>query len=202
MAMNFVDIKNACLMTLYDYMLTSDDDEFFYATNQILENISDASGAFVRRALDSLVSDKDVELGGNGEGGRLYALTDQGIETVEELLTENGISIANYSPAPEMHRLISKAEEPLLHQEIEQTLQKVANHIRESNEVGNALGDSKDLVSGELEAGAVLTSKDRFRLSRLNALILPTLRFLADKFVGQALGELAKQLTNLLMKIP
>jgi hypothetical protein len=207
-AVKFETIKDQILVVLYDYMLTSDSDAFWYSINAISVALEpNVSGAFVRRAIDALVEDETVEQGvGDPEdeapGSPVFALTQDGIEAAEEALERRGWDLKDYQPAPSVDRIISRANEPELHAEIHGALQEIAKGVRESNEAGELLGDDKTIIWDELETAVSLSGKDRFRLQRLTSFILPTLQFVASKFLGSAIGEAAKHLVNLLLKLP
>ncbi len=207
MAVGFETIKEQILVVLYDYMLTSDSEDFWYSATQIREGLTDGiSGAFFVRALRSLTDGDEVEVGigdpvGEQPDSPIYALTEEGIQSAENILIKKGWSLDDYQPAPSVDRIISRLEEPELHAEIRQKLSDLSAAIAESNEAGDILGDEKDLIDDELNAAKEMSSKERFRLKRLTAFILPTLQFVASKFFGSAIGEAAKNLANLLFKI-
>jgi DNA-binding PadR family transcriptional regulator len=203
MAVVFQDLKTEIQLVLYDYMLTSDHESFWFSVPEIREALSDdASGAFVRRALDALIAQGLVEHGVGGESNSdIYALTQQGIQAAERLLEERGQKVRLYSPAPSVDRILTRVHDAKEHEELEDGFKELGKAIRENNLVSSELGDAKDLIEAEVGAAQYLTSKERFRVARLKALIIPTLRFLADKFFGQAIGELAKRLIALLLSL-
>ena len=203
MAVPFSEVQNRIILVLYDYMLSSDDEAFWFSISEIREGLGpEIAGSFVYRAVNALVENDSLELGeADGADPNIYTLTDKGIQAAEQLLKLKGIDLSQYEPAPSADRIISRIEEPDLYKEISLKLAEIRQEVQESNEVGSRLGDEKDFVAAELEAATAITSKDRFRLRRVAALIIPTLRYLADKFVGQGVGELAKQLADLLMKL-
>ncbi|WP_174286477.1 hypothetical protein [Sphingomonas bacterium] len=75
-------------------------------------------------------------------------------------------------------------------------LRSMAEEIRESNEISEELGDEKDVISGEIAAAETLLSRSAFRLNSLYILIMPALRFLAEKFASNAVGEMAKRIIS------
>ena len=208
MAVKFETIKEQIVIVLYDYMLTSDAESFWYSATSIREALTaEISGAFFKRALDGLIEDEEVEEGvGDPEGEPLntpvFALTQLGIVAAEKALIRRGWNLSEYQPSPAVDRIISRAGEPELHAQINQQLNELATSVRESNEVGEVLGDDRDLISDEFETAVALTSKPQFRLQRLVAFIAPTLQFIANKFVGSALGEAAKQFVIFLLRLP
>ena len=208
MAIKFETIKEQIVIVLYDYMLTSDADSFWYSAASIREALAtEISGAFFKRALDGLIEDEEVERGvGDPEGEPLntpvFSLTQIGIEAAEQALVRRGWDLSEYQPSPTVDRIISRAGEPELHAQINKQLSDLAAEVRESNEVGEALGDEQEVISDEIDTAVVLTSKPQFRLQRLVAFIVPTLQFIANKFVGSALGEAAKQFVLFLLRLP
>lgn len=207
MAVGFETIKEQILVVLYDYMLTSDSEQFWFSATQIREGLSESvSGAFFIRALRSLTDGDEIEVGvgdplGEAPDSPIYALSEEGIISAEEILIKKGWTLDDYHPAPSADRIISRIEEPTLHAEIHQGISDLAAAIAKSNEAGDLLGGEKDLIDDELKAATEISSKERFRLKRLAAFILPTLQFIASKFFGSAIGEAAKNLANLLFKI-
>ena len=203
MAVRFDQIKQQMQIVLYDYMLTSDAESFWFSLTAIREGLSaDIPGAFAKRAIDALISEKLVEDGHDGSpANEIFALSDKGIREAEKILMAKGWDLADYQPAPDIDRIISRAHEPEIHAQIAESIASLRAEVRTSNELGAALENARDLVSDELEAATTLSSKDRFRLRALNGLLLPALRYLADKFVGGGVGEAAKQLADLMMKL-
>jgi hypothetical protein len=206
MAIGFDEIKEQILIVLYDYMLTSDEEAFWYSRQSIRDALSpEISGAFLTRAIEALVADKSLEAGiGDPEGEPtnlpVYALTERGISVVEFTLSKKGWKLSDYHPAPSIDRIISRANEPDLHASIVKELGFLTRGLRENNEAIAILGDDKSLLADELEVAENLSERESFRLQRLAVFIVPTLRFIADKLFGSALGEAAKRLLDLLLK--
>ena len=207
MAVSFEAIKIQILIVLYDYMLTSDAENFWYSIRDIRDALpSEVSGAFVKRAIDALVEDDTLEKGiGDPEGqpanSPVFSLTQEGILEAEKALVTKGWDLADYYPAPSIDRIISRADDPELHSNIHNQIKKIAGEVRESNEAGELLGEVKDIVNDELALAEKLSGKESFRIQRLAAFLLPTLRFVSDKFFGTAISETAKRLIELLMKL-
>ena len=203
MAVVFQDLKVQIRLVLYDYMLTSDHESFWFSIPEIRQALpEEASGAFVRRALDALISENQVERGIGGEPeGNIYALTEKGIQSAERLLEERGQKVRMYSPAPTVDRILSRIHDEKEHAELAEGFKELREVISKNNLVASELGDVRDIIEVEVNVAQELTSKDRFRVSRLAAFIIPTLRFLAEKFFGHAVGEVAKRLIDLLMRL-
>jgi len=207
MAIRFDDLKSQILIVLYDYMLTSDAEAFWYSIQDIRDAFSaDVSGAFVKRAIDALVEDESIEEGvGDPEGQPkdtpIFALTQFGIGEAESVLIKKGWDLADYHPAPSVDRIVSRSDDPILHARIHDTIRDLAKDVRESNEAGELLGEAKDMVTDELVAAEGISGKERFRVQRLAAFLLPTLRFVAEKFVGTSISEAAKRLIELFVKL-
>jgi hypothetical protein len=202
MAVVFQDLKVQVRLVLYDYMLTSDHETFWFSIPSIREALPDeASGAFVKRALDALISDGDVEKGRGEPEVDVFALTERGIEAAERLLEERGQKVRLYSPAPSVDRILTRHGDPEEHDALHVGFRELTEEISKNNLVASELGDVKEIIEIEIKVAEELTGKERFRVSRLAAFIIPTLRFLAEKFVGSAVGELAKRLIHLLMTL-
>jgi len=183
-------------------MLSSDEDSFWFYISQIKEAFpEDFSGAFVKRAIDALVSESILERGEGDSFRPVYALSDKGIEYAESVIRLKGIDLEDYDPAPSADRILSRLDDPEVVAEISQGLSGIATEIRENNELAVQLGDDRELIASEVEAGQALAQQDSFRLRSLRGLLLPALRFLASHFVGEGIGELAKRLIQLLVKI-
>jgi DNA-binding PadR family transcriptional regulator len=203
MAVVFHDLKVQIRLVLYDYMLTCDHESFWFSIPEIRQALpEETSGAFVKRALDALISEEEVEEGTGGDPETaVYALTEEGIQAAERLLEERGHKVRTYTPAPTVDRILSREDDAEAHQQLEAGFNELKEVIKENNLVVIELGDAKELIEAEIGAAQTITKSDRFRVARLAALIIPTLRFLAEKFVGQGVGELAKRLIDLLMRL-
>lgn len=77
----------------------------------------------------------------------------------------------------------------------------LSEEISSNNEASIDLGEEKEIIKGELAAAEVLVSQPSFRLARLTALVLPALRYLAEKFASGAIGELAKRIITALAEL-
>ena len=71
----------------------------------------------------------------------------------------------------------------------------------ERNSVSAELGDQREVVEAEVETAERVVSGRRFNVSSLRRIFIPILNFLADKFLGSALGELAKQAIHLISRL-
>ena len=196
MAVRFEELKSSVLIVLYDYMLTSDHETFWFSVPSIQEGLpAGASGALAQRAISSLVKDGDLEAGSSdGVSSDIYALTESGIETAEFSIEERGMSIEEYEPAPSADVILSRFDNPTVHAELNRRILEFKQELDQSNSASEILGGDCDIISSEVEIATQIADKDRIRVSRLQSFILPTLRYIADKFSGQAIGEAAKQL--------
>lgn len=200
MAIPFSALRESVLLILYDYMLTSDHEGFWFGIPAIQEALPPTtSGAFTQRALDALISEKMVEQGGSDILKKdLYALTEHGIKAAEDLLTSRGLKIEEYEPAPESDQILSRIHHPEDHAALSEGFKQLRSEIEKSNSFNEELEGNGDLVESEIDAASTLASAERVRVSRLKGLVLPTLRYLAKKFADQSIGELAKKLIALL----
>lgn len=115
----------------------------------------------------------------------------------QPLVTEEITDLVSHVPASDriVLRSDNQPELDVLHADIG----ALSNEICTNNEVSVELGDEKDLIQGELKAADTLISQPIFRLSRLTNLILPALRYLAEKFASGAIGEMAKRIIGALI---
>jgi DNA-binding PadR family transcriptional regulator len=179
-------IKEAALASLYEYLLTAEADAYWFFFKDVREQINPPpSGALLHIALQSLKDEGLVDITFEGEED-LFTLTPQGIEKAEKIHSKF------HSGEPQV---LDVATQKARIEAIRKALEEIENELRGNNEIG----EERDLFAGELAAARVLAGRDKFRLARLIALIIPMLRYLADKFAGSAIGELAKQLTKLLL---
>jgi hypothetical protein len=204
MAIPFSSLRESVLLVLYDYMLTSDHEEFWFSVPAIQEALPPTtSGAFTQRALDALIGEKLVEQGGSdATRNDLFALTQYGIKEAEDLLKGRGFQIEDYEPAPEADQILSRIHDPEEHAAVREGLIQLRKEIEQSNSFDHELDGNGDLVEAEIEAAATLMSAERVRVSRLKSLLLPALRYLAKKFADQSIGEVAKRLIALLIGFP
>ncbi|NRD90584.1 hypothetical protein C8024_15680 [Sphingopyxis sp. BSNA05] len=160
----------------------------------------EASGAFVERALNRLIADKLIEQGGSDTlRTDLYALTDHGIEAAESLIEERGIRVEDYVPSPDADVILSRISDPTLYSDLISGFAELGVELDRSNSAAEELGTSMEPIKAEISAASTLMQSGAVRVSRLQGLILPTLKFLSEKFTGGAVGELAKRLVNLLL---
>ena len=189
------------MLILYDYMLTSDHEGFWFSIPSIQEALpAEVSGAFTQRALDALIAEKMIEQGGSDVLKKdLFALTEHGIKAAEDLLEKRGLEIEEYEPAPDFDQILSRIHHPDEHAALVDGLSELRKEIGKSNSFETILDGSGDLVEAELSAASTLVSAERFRVTRLKSLILPTLRYLTKKFADQTIGDVAKRLVALLL---
>lgn len=145
-----------------------------------------------------------------------YSISRQGYRLVETRLGEDESSIRSYyqfgdewlasqtiSPggAPASDRIVSRSHNQAKIEKLVDGLAGLESEIEKSNEVAVALGNEKEIILGEIAATKTLTIAPTFRLQRLLTLIVPALKFIAEKFSGSALSEAAKQLIKLIFSL-
>lgn len=81
------------------------------------------------------------------------------------------------------------------------TLDEIIANLTESNSAIEELGEEKDRVVSELNAGKELTKSNRIRVRAIAEILLKPLRFLAEKFSEGAIGALAAALIVELLKV-
>ena len=201
MAIRISKLKDDVLLILYDYMLTSDHEGFWFDIPSITEALPpSASGAFVQRALGALIAEKLVEQGGSDVfKPDLFALTEHGIAKAESLIEERGIEVDEYEPAPDADLILSRLHEPEKFAEVVDTLKELESEIEKSNSFATETDENDDIIRGEIKAANTLMTATRVRVSRLRSLALPTLRYLAKTFGDKSIGELATRLIILII---
>jgi hypothetical protein len=138
----------------------------------------------------------------------------EGYKYVEDELIQEGSWLALYAENgdewlasqtlvagdfPASDRVVSRTDNQAEIEEISGGLEKLVKEIKEDNELGAALGDDRELLIAEVNASQTLVRSEQFRLAKLASLLVPALRFLADRFSGAAIGELSKRLINLIL---
>lgn len=103
------------------------------------------------------------------------------------------------SDVPASDRIVTRSDNRAVVELIEADVRGLNDEISTSNEVGDALGEGRDVIVGELKAAETLLEQPAFRFARLFTLVMPALRFLAEKFAAGAIGEMAKRLINAIL---
>jgi hypothetical protein len=116
----------------------------------------------------------------------------------DQWLSEQTLPVASI---PASDRIVTRHDNQGILSELELGLDQIVAEIEKDNEVGAALGDERDLLIAEAEASKTLISRSAFRLARLVGLLVPALKYIADKFAGAAIGQAAKNLIELLMRL-
>ena len=102
---------------------------------------------------------------------------------------------------PASDRVVSRQDNLPQIEEIVTEIDGLIHELKADNEVGSALGDDREILISEASASKELLRSERFRVARLAQLIVPGLKFLADKFGGGAIGEVAKRLVSLILAL-
>lgn len=117
----------------------------------------------------------------------------------EELAVRSEANASVGSAIPASDRIVTINDNRPTIELLAADIRGLSEELRENNELAFELGDEKELIEGELRAAEILVERPSFRLQRLYYLIVPALRFLAEKFASGAIGEMAKRLLNLLL---
>lgn len=104
-----------------------------------------------------------------------------------------------FEEVPASDRIVSRNDNLEAIGEIKSDISELRRIIKEDNEVGAEIGDAREIVDFELEVADSVLERPRFRLKSLLNWLLPALSFLADKFAGGAIAELAKRLVTALL---
>jgi hypothetical protein len=117
---------------------------------------------------------------------------------IEPTLTAADTNLESLDAIPASDRVVTRGDNKAAVELIEADVRSLVEELESSNEIGAELGEERDVITGELKTAETLLSQPAFRVSRLYALVLPVLRFLADKFAAGAIGEMAKRLITAL----
>ena len=120
------------------------------------------------------------------------------LQNGDEWLAEQTIAIGE---VPASDRIVSRSHNQATLEKAEEQLEVIVESLKSDNEVGDSLGDEKELILSEAMASKELVKSKSFRLSKLIQLVLPSLRYLAEKFGAAAIGEAAKNLITLLKEL-
>jgi hypothetical protein len=102
---------------------------------------------------------------------------------------------------PASDRFVSRQDNEQIVSKIEDALTDLGKSIEDSNSVETELEEPKEAILGEIDASKALIGRKHFSLRKLVDLIVPLLRKLAEKFGSAAIGKLATELIEALMKL-
>jgi hypothetical protein len=131
--------------------------------------------------------------------GTLRRLVDQGVASIFSATELDG-SIAEGS-VPASDRIVSRSDNLEVIEALTDDLEALGEEIQSNNEIGAALGDDREVIGHELAVARDTLDKERFRISSLLAWLLPALRFLAKRFAGTSVDEIAVRLIQALEKL-
>jgi hypothetical protein len=86
-------------------------------------------------------------------------------------------------------------------EDISLKIEAISAELRNNNQVGSDIPDVKDRLVSEFRAGSELIRGRSIRLRAFFEILIKPLKYLADKFASATIGELAKQLLAILLKI-
>ena len=224
MLASFSETKELVLIELYRAIHDSDDAEYF-SVSDIKESASlRVGGAFIKKALDALTGeglvlseyfDVDEEYGftltgkGLSSGERflisvmmLFGITDTSVliaVVVYATIPATRYTIEGLRSVPASDRIVTLTHNQK--SEISLALEEISEQLATSNEIGESLGETKELIVSEVSAAKTLVSTGKFRLNTLFNLLSKPLSFLSEKFTGAAVGELAKRHLTELRKL-
>ena len=213
--MNFIPQKqmdHAVLYRLFVYAQESDN----YLTVGEIAALFDfpVSSKRIDLALQNLEADDNIDR--RLVNARPASITTTGYTAIERGLMEENSFVFNYATrgdewlkkqslsiggVPASDRIVSRKDNQELFEQITADLATIETVMATDNEVGAVLGDERDLIQGEFAAAKELVKQPRFRLRRAVELLIPALRYLAEKFSGAGIGEAAKHLIKLLIEL-
>ncbi|KLI63821.1 hypothetical protein [Aurantiacibacter marinus] len=149
----------------------------------------------------------EYELNGYSILRRGYMQVEKGLSEPSDFFAkyardkEETLSLSTLNVIPASDRIVTRSDNLPAIKEIESRLKDLESEIKKSNSVEETLDEPKGAVLAEIDAGEALVAGESFRLSKLIGLILPLLRKLADKFSSGAIGKLAGELIEALLKL-
>ncbi|MBN2972061.1 hypothetical protein JW805_08530 [Roseomonas aeriglobus] len=197
--LSFNSARNEALTAIYRASYVSDSQEY-YGIQEIQQLIGSKVGkVFLRKVMASLDEDSLVNESSYDEDGPYYTLTAKGWEAAETLIRALLKSENPVEGVPASDRVVTLTDNQ--RSSIADGLDEIGREIAQSNEAGSALGDQKDRIVAEFEAGKSVIRSRRVRLEALVGVLATPLRYLAEKFSGAAIGELAKKLLDVIWKV-
>jgi hypothetical protein len=133
-------------------------------------------------------------------GGFRAGLTPEGWDEYERLKAERQPAPQPSPPltAPASDRIVPLDHNSPEYVQVTETLDRLTEAVRGSNEYQERDPDDKDQRLGELEASKTLLKSRRVRLAALAPLLLGALYWLAEQFAGSVIGELSSELIEYL----
>ena len=199
MIVPFHEVRREALLALYRLIYSSDRQEFFTRDEIAEEAFVQVGAVFFGRVIADLVEDEKIQRSSWETEGELFTLTNIGWSEAEKFTLaafRNGESVEG---VPASDRLVTPSDNQM--QAIQATVQEIITEVRFSNVAGDVLGNEKKRIEAELVAGSELVKTGTIRLGAVVTVLATPLRYLADKFSGAAIGELAKKLLDLLWKL-
>jgi hypothetical protein len=190
----YAEAQRAVLFGLYRLLSESDRQEWFSAADIRLAAKIDAGAAFVSRVLTSTEEGDEYVSSTSIEGETLFALERDGFEFIESAIAQD---ITVYSESA-MDKVVDLSAETV--DRLVSLLEKFLDEVRKSNELGAAFGERKIVVENEINAAKSLVEGRTFRSTALVTLAWKPLKYVAEKFSGSAVGEIAKNLINEIWK--
>jgi hypothetical protein len=195
----FYEVRREALLALYRLVYSSDKQEFFTRDEIAQETFVQVGAVFFGRVITDLVEDDKFQRSSWETDGEFFTLTNAGWSEAERLtltLFKGGEAVEG---VPASDRIVTPTDNQ--RQAIQATVEQIISEVRASNEVGDTLGDEKQRIEAELVAGGDLVKTSKVRLGAVITVLATPLRYLAEKFSGAAIGELAKKLLDLLWKL-
>ncbi|WP_126174839.1 hypothetical protein [Tsuneonella rigui] len=205
MRLSFLKIKDFVLAAACEVLYFESQYEEFYAgqVQKRLEGV--CSEGLVRRALRALSEDGLVTISQFDESSdTAYSLTDQGLKEAEKfpslamMLNE---PLTDLVEVPASDRIVTRSDNLPEVQAIEEALDALSNEIVQSNEVGESLGDEREVIREDIAFARDAVHRERFRLSSLLGWLKPILKFLSERFAGKSIDEIVIRLAQALDKL-
>ncbi|MHA6333634.1 hypothetical protein ACXYL9_08100 [Qipengyuania sp. CAU 1752] len=148
---------------------------------------------------------KETLHSGEMEQQRIW-LTAHGIREAERLIETNETDVLEFDRqgprVPASDRVVSRKDNQREFDRIEEEIRILKEHVySQDNEIGDKLGDSRELLQQEIDIAQTVVASNSFRVASLLGWIRRALQFVMEKFAGTAVAEAAKRLFDLLEKL-
>ena len=213
--MNFIPQDDIDIAVLYKIFVVAQESDDLLQVDDIVELFEFPIGPKrIDLALQNLASEAWIRR--SARGGQPATITPLGYKHLEQALVRPDSFAFHYASrgdewlqrrrlalngVPASDRIVLKSDNQPAINAISADLDVIESALATDNLLGADLGDERQLIQGEISAAKTLVKQPRFRSARIVELLLPALKYLADKFSGASIGEVAKRLIQLLLEL-
>ena len=183
--------------TLRDMLISSNYQEWFSPAEIAKQSGLDIGAAFASRVLNLACKEEELfESVKDEDGDTVFTLSHEGFNWLDEYAVDKSPSI------PASDRLVSRSDNLKPINLIKSGLEELSTLVQSTdNEVGDKIGDQREVIAEEISFAKRAVASPRFRLESLIGWLKPVLTYLADKFAGGAIADVAKRLLELLLTL-